>query len=63
MADIKQAAKWLQKGKLVRRASWKQKEAMQDTQIGLIMVRGHSHPVFVTLKPESLLARDWEIAE
>lgn len=64
MADIKQAAKWMQEGKRVRRPSWPRYEYLE--------ANGDDRPVMYWRRfKESarvpclrdLLADDWEIAD
>ena len=58
MADIKQAAKWMQEGKTVRRegANW----AVRSIRGGYtVSPRGNT----VACMVDDLLADDWEIAE
>jgi hypothetical protein len=73
MADIKQAAKWMQKGKQVRRSQWAQlrlKAAIgaekdfvdrgicRGTVIDAVMPRIND-----PLEIDDLLADDWELAD
>lgn len=58
MADIKQAAKWMQKEKKVRRKNWRGYCFMDALHW---ILDGDWKPV--VFSPESLLADDWEIAE
>lgn len=68
MADIKQAAKWMQEGKHVRRpeiagclyGDWDDKDLFTGF-IGQITEEGHEYPWGMSLR--DLLADDWEIAE
>ena len=76
MADIKQAAKWMLEGKSVRRAGWPKGELVVYTErsptqlimvstIASVFVRTDQIPSSgsLSLRLESLLAGDWEIAE
>jgi len=73
MADIKQAAKWMQEGKSVRRASWPDGELavyteLSDTQMTMVITKPRIFaqvlPVtkILSIRLESILADDWEIA-
>ena len=65
MADIKQAAKWMQEGKRVRRKGWLEEE------LYLYLPEGDDeawaeHPSYhytADYTMQDLLADDWEIAE
>lgn len=74
MADIKQAAKWMQEGRLVRRPHYGTRGLSGEsfpvairaeqghTDEGLVAVCAcHGRPKHFAI--ESLLADDWEIAE
>ena len=76
MADIKQAAKWMTEGKSVRRARWPRGELLVYTEhsYSQMMMVSTTPNTFVvsekipsttamSLRLESLLANDWEIAE
>jgi hypothetical protein len=73
MADIKQAAKWMQEGKRVRRANPNYPEGLanygpesliagpaQGLQ-DVLLCSCHGYPK--SIRMESLLADDWELAE
>jgi hypothetical protein len=72
MADIKQAAKWLQEGKNVRRSSWTEYEwtGMLDgddeddpeARVALFYCETGQELVSAMFASD-LLAEDWEIAE
>jgi hypothetical protein len=66
MADIKQAAKWLQQGKKVRRSSW----GFADFCLITVEIddgTNHIEPFdeiwTMHWEPEDFLAEDWEIKE
>ena len=69
MADIKQAAKWMQEGKTVRRAIWKDGHPFMNgrfpprfislNQSGYLIGRRDELPVHIG----ALLAEDWEIVQ
>jgi hypothetical protein len=72
MADIKQAAKWMEEGKVVRRLEFKGKDvAFKSGPFGFIhycdffrtSVDEDGHPWTVMLTVDDLLAEDWEIFE
>jgi hypothetical protein len=58
MADIKQAAKWMQEGKVVRRAEIPYWEIYQGDRTGHVMNGANDDAQF---RPDDLLADDWEI--
>ncbi len=63
MSDIKQAAKWIADGKVVRRSAWEY-EGKWDKWDGLRKgTRLNSLLGRTGLDLEDLLAEDWEIAD
>ena len=62
MADIKQAVKWMQEGKRVRRSVWPSGESIQFEDGGFGFIDS-SHGLQVDLCAESLLADDWQLAD
>ena len=66
MADIKQAAKWMQEGKRVKRISfprmypWEIDGDSNLSAIQSVMEDGYADSLLTT---DDLLAEDWEIAE
>jgi hypothetical protein len=74
MADIKQAANWMQEGKSVRRSGWPEGHLAIYTEFSTTqMMMVVTKPTLFTqrtpacerlaIRLESLLADDWEIAE
>ena len=59
MADIKQAAKWMDEGKRVKRREWKAVYEAQDAIYMPVKWDQHDAPFSI----QDLLADDWEIAE
>jgi len=60
MADIKQAAKWMDEGKKVTRKGCRGNWVFRRGTEGEICLSRNSNPIIFT---EDLLADDWEIAE
>lgn len=62
MADIKQAARWMQEGKLVRRGDWEAKYGVINKAFLIRWVNGDKNAT-APFSVYDLLADDWEIAE
>jgi hypothetical protein len=62
MADIKQAAKWMQEGKQVKRAAWRNSPVLLHVceRYGKVHDELNRKADFTAFE---LLADDWEIAE
>lgn len=67
MADIKQAAKWIREGKLVRRPIWDDGLVWKSDNYGAVSLEALNINVDAyqsdLLEVDDLLADDWEIAE
>lgn len=66
MADIKQAAKWMDDGKKTRRASWPERDRAffrVNGRYKLIMRQQGRGAYEWEMIGQDLLADDWEIAE
>jgi hypothetical protein len=61
MSDIRQAAKWLQEGKKVRRALWEKKAYLRLTAAGFF--NDNQGVPASWLMAEDLLAEDWIVFE
>lgn len=64
MADIKQAAKWMQEGKRVKRPAWipdgiKCEDPLENQFSSIVWA---DDGMLVDMSPKDLLAEDWEIA-
>ena len=59
MADIKQAAKWMQEGKRVCRPDWHTNLSCSSTGHLILYSDGQRYELYIF----DLLADDWEIAE
>ena len=67
MANIKQAAKWMEKGKRVRRPMFKDDVYIGEKGLNAAPIRriyADGEPTgYLILRVDDLLADDWEIAE
>ena len=64
MADIKQAAKWMLRGKHVRREDWAESfPSWKLAQYNEVVLDGaNPNQVFRSVEADDLLADDWEVA-
>jgi hypothetical protein len=66
MASIQQAAKWMQEGKSVRRASWFEFNNLQTFKTTEDVIWQTEHGTSATvpqLRTTDVLAEDWELAD
>lgn len=63
MADIKQAAKWMQEGKRVRVKDWDDEWPSLESADGCIIHSKKPPRKAPELDVDDLLSNDWEIAE
>jgi hypothetical protein len=63
MADIKQAAKWLDEGKDVCRPVWRLGHGVRQDKFGLLVTTHFITPINTTFSTKDLLAEDWEVAD
>ena len=64
MADIKQAAKWLQDGESIKRSAWEKLTIHEAAdECGTLYICSDNDYERIYLDSEDLLADDWEIAE
>lgn len=63
MADIKQAAKWMEQGHRVRRPGWYEDIFMRSDSGGVVRCFAERNVRVLPVLTDHLLADDWEIAE
>lgn len=63
MADIKQAAKWLDEGREVRRKRYKEDTPIRAGNITKLIKTANLESLPITFRVPDLLAEDWELAD